>query len=441
MPKKPAEQVINKGGYWTYRYRDQQGGQHTLRFGNVNKVSKAQADAELQRHLATAQDSPQTVNFGSLAVEEVCQLFVRDAESIYVREDGSQTGEARNLVDGLQPLIKLMGKLPAIYMRPRHLKEFCDFQAKAKVSRPVINKRLGYIRRMLAWAKNEELLPPVKAPGDNVAIGAFDACRDFPAMRKGRPAWSGGTIPRETVPVTSVPDETVKQTLAFLPTTVQKMIELQLLTSMRPSEICWLTMAEVDTTTEPWLYQPTRHKTKHRGKEKRIYLGPKAREVLKRYRMRNAKSFVFRPADAKAEAGEFDLRGGGDRFTTRSYRDAIWRACDRAFPAPDEIRGAFLELRRLRAKIKTALAAGKPEPLTILKRGRERARKEADWVWGHRWSPNQLRHSGLSEIVNRELARATERATAVAGHSSQRTTRRYLDTRDELAAAVMEQAG
>jgi hypothetical protein len=439
--KKPLQQVVNKGGYWTYRFRDEGGGEHTLRFGNVNKVLKAQADAELQRHLAAAGDSAQTPTSGFLAIEEVCQLFIHDAEGIYRRHDGTATGEALNLVHGLQPLVRILGKLACVYLRPRHLKEFCDSQAKAKVSRSVINKRLGYIRRMLAWAKNEELLPPVKAPGDSVPIGAFDACRDFPMMRQGRPARSGGTIPRETVPIRSVPDETVQQTIPFLTPTVRTMIALQQLASMRPSEVCWLKMAEVDTTQEPWLYMPSRHKTKHRGKERRIYFGPKAREILKPYRLRVAGSFVFRPADAKAEAGDFDIRAGGDRFNTRSYRDAIWRACDRAFPAPAELRGAFLELRRLRAKLKLAAKNGEPVPFTILKPFRERAKAESDWLWQHRWSPNQLRHSGLTEIVQRELAAATERARVVAGHGSQKTTRAYIDPSDELAAAVMEQAG
>jgi integrase len=167
------------------------------------------------------------------------------------------------------------------------------------------------------------------------------------------------------------------QTLAFLPDTVQKMIQLQQLTSMRPAEVCALRMAEVDIDRTPWLYEPTQHKTKHRGKNRRIYFGPKARELLKPYLLRRD-SFVFRPIDARGEGSAFDLRAGGDRYTTRTYRDSIWRACDRAFPAPESIRGAFLELKRFRAKQVAATARGK-EPEELSKDLVGRAKDESDW--------------------------------------------------------------
>lgn len=365
---------------------------------------------------------------------------MRVCEGMYVREDGTQTGEATNILHGLQPLIRLYGKMPAGQMRPRHLWGFCEAQAKAKVSRSVINKRIQHIKRMLEWAKNEELIPPVQSETEQVPIGAHDACRDFSLLKKGRPVRGSGTVPREAEPVEAVAEETVNQTKACLPPTIATMIDLQLAASMRPAEVCGLKMSMVDIQRTPWLYEPRQHKTAHHKKRRRIYFGPKARVLLTPYLLRDRETFVFRPVDAVAEAGDMDIRGTALSFTTRTYRDAIWKACDRAFPAPEDIRGAFLALKRAKAKAIARKAAGKPAKApekSLVKR----AAAEAAWRSSHRWSPNQLRHSGLSEIVEREMAAAKDRARAVAGHGSAQTTETYLSISDELAAAVMEQAG
>jgi integrase len=420
-----------------FRYRDEAGVQHTLSFGSVDKVPRAVAQAELYQKLQTTADPgrEKTPNSALVSVKEACRQYLEWANTVYRDEDGRQTGEASNLLHGLQPLVDLFPHLAAASLRPRHIKEFCEAQAKAKVSRGVINKRIGYIKRMLTWAKNEEIIPPVRAPGDLVPVGAFDACRDFPLLRQGRPVRTGGTVAREAKAVRVVPDETVNQTLPFLAETVKKMIELQQLTSMRPAEVCKLRMADVQIDRTPWLFEPARHKTRRHGKVRRIYFGPKARELLKPYLLRRD-TFVFRPKDARADRPDLDLRGGQERYTTRTYRDAIWRACDRAFPAPDEVRGAFFELKRYRAAQAKA-ETPEPPPEDLVKR----AKAEAAWWAAHRWSPNRLRHNGLSDIVDRELAKAKEKAQSVAGHSSAKTTEIYLSQNDELAAAVMEAAG
>lgn len=60
-------------------------------------------------------------------------------------------------------------------------------------------------------------------------------------------------------------------------------------------------------------------------------------------------------------------RPAGERYTPDSYRRAIQRACDKAFPAPEAVEGEDL----------------------------------AAWRAKHRWSPNQLRHSCATEVRKR----------------------------------------
>jgi integrase len=58
------------------------------------------------------------------------------------------------------------------------------------------------------------------------------------------------------------------------------MIQLQLLTGMRPGQVTVMRTGDLDRTSEIWSYVPQRHKTEHICKERRIYLGPKAQSIL-----------------------------------------------------------------------------------------------------------------------------------------------------------------
>ncbi len=82
-------------------------------------------------------------------------------------------------------------------------------------------------------------------------------------------------------------------------------------------------------------------------------------------------------------------RKPGERYDTPSYRQAIQRACDRAFPPPPD-----LDPDELRA-----------------------------WRKRHRWSPNQLRHRRSTTVGERYGLQA---AQVLLGHRSVRTTENYV---------------
>ena len=78
-------------------------------------------------------------------------------------------------------------------------------------------------------------------------------------------------------------------------------------------------------------------------------------------------------------------RSAGEQCKTHSYRRAIHRACDVAFPAPeplcrrdDESLGQWLDR------------------LTVMQKAELKK-----WHSEHRWSPNRLRHSAGTEIRKR----------------------------------------
>ena len=62
----------------------------------------------------------------------------------------------------------------------------------------------------------------------------------------------------------------VETTLPHLPPAVRAIVELQLLTGARPSEVCLMRPCDITLGTDGvWTYRPSRHKTEHQEKERR----------------------------------------------------------------------------------------------------------------------------------------------------------------------------
>jgi integrase len=107
-----------------------------------------------------------------------------------------------------------------------------------------------------------------------------------------------------------------------------------------------------------------------------------------------------RPSETKRRKAIAKL---GDRYDVISYRQAIHRACDRAFPAPEGTKGLDLE----------------------------------QWRSDHRWNPNQLRHSRATIVRDKY---SLDHVQSVLGHSHASMAEHYgklaLDKSVEVAAAL-----
>ena len=128
-------------------------------------------------------------------------------------------------------------------------------------------------------------------------------------------------------------------------TPVAALIELLRLTGSRPSELLYLRPCDVDTATQPWTVRPERHKTSYRGRERVIYLGPRAQAVIKPFLDRGLTTYMFSPREAVAERhaqapthrrpNQPDNPKKTDRsvqnhYTKDSFAVAIGRGCDAA---------------------------------------------------------------------------------------------------------------
>jgi hypothetical protein len=104
---------------------------------------------------------------------------------------------------------------------------------------------------------------------------------------------------RETSPVPPVADEVVDATLPHLPAIVADMVRAQRLLGCRPGKVCMMRPCDIDRTAEVWEYRPASHKTEHHGRQRVIFIGPKAQEILLPYLLRDAEDYCFAPADSE----------------------------------------------------------------------------------------------------------------------------------------------
>src|SRR5262249_33892800 len=150
----------------------------------------------------------------------------------------------------------------------------------------------------------------------------------------------------------------VERTLKFLSPTLQAMVQLQLLTGMRPGELLAMRPCDLTTTGAVWEYKPPSHKMKHYNKDRVVMIGPKAQEVLRPFLGLELTAPVFSPkrvmadravvrranrktplwpsvmADQARKRVTHSKRPWGDAYTVNSYRRAIYDACGKANPHP-----------------------------------------------------------------------------------------------------------
>ena len=119
----------------------------------------------------------------------------------------------------------------------------------------------------------------------------------------------GRTKAPEPEPVLPVEDTLVEATLPHLPEIVADMVRFQRLTGCRPGEVCQLRPMDLDRTGDVWTYRPGSHKTEHHGRERVIFIGPKAQAVIRPYLLRDATAYCFSPAESMQKMREARQRG------------------------------------------------------------------------------------------------------------------------------------
>ena len=198
-----------------------------------------------------------------LTVNELFLAYWRHAQSYY-RKDGKPTSEQGLIKLAVRHLVELYGRKPASAIGPLALKTVRQRMVDNDISLNVVNKYVGIIKRMFKWGSENELLAP----------GVYHGMQSVSNLRPGR------SMARETNPVTPVPEADIDGVLPYLSAPLQVMIQLQLLTGMRLGEATHLRSCDLDMTGQTWVYTPKSHKTQHHGRERIIYIGPRAHQAV-----------------------------------------------------------------------------------------------------------------------------------------------------------------
>ena len=138
-------------------------------------------------------------------------------------------------------------------------------ERRGGLNREYINGHTGIIKRMFRWAAAEELVPP----------GVHQALEALESIQKGR-----DSRVKESRRISPAPEGHVQAVLSVVSPQIRTMVELQLLTGMRPDEVTIARPCDIDRSGEVWLYVPEGHKMEYRDIEKVIPLGPRAQKTF-----------------------------------------------------------------------------------------------------------------------------------------------------------------
>ena len=340
---------------------------------------------------------------------------------------GRNRGSSYCIKDALRILKQLYDKSKACEFGPIALKACRQVMLERDWSRGYINRQVNRICHVFKWAASEQLLP----------AAIHEQLATVEGLRRGK------TTARETDRVLPVSMDQVEAAIAFMQPTVAAMVRFQLLTGCRPAEMCVLRPVDLDMKNpECWVYRPGsdqgeygQHKTAHHGHDRLILIGPRCQDVLRPFLGTRLDAYCFSPAlsetqrntkrreqrrtpmtpsQARRRPKQSRKRAPRDSYDVNTYRKAIARACEAAYPAPGD-------LAQREGESKKNWAAR----LTVQQKAELR-----EWQRNHSWAPNQLRHTRATELRPHGL----DVAKTILGHTKIETTQIYAEK--DLAAAM-----
>jgi integrase len=423
----PHQQSGRARAVWT----DQTGTrQFRMLPGAFDSPESRTAFAALLLELQAAPHQVQTPEPGGRTMAELLLAYLEHAERHYRTPNGQHTSEIDEVRVVIRALRELYADKPVTEFGPLCVRAARQKWINDGRSRSECNRRVAMIKRVFKWAVSEELAPPA----------VYQAVATVAGLQKGR------TEAREKEPVGPVDDAVVDATLPFLGRHVRGLVEFQRLTGGRPGEACSVRRCDIDTGGANWLYKPPHHKTAHRGKSRTITIGPKAQALLRQFFTPDLTAYLFSPRRAVEERlAERSARRKTPRYPSHMARNsakrvtnprrplrekydrgsnglAIDRACDWAFPLPDDL-----------AQREGETHARWWARLTPAEWDEAKA-----WRKAHHWHPNQLRHSFATRV---RKDHGLEAAQVLLGHSRADVTQVYAERDDQLAARVAAKIG
>lgn len=317
-----------------------------------------------------------------ISIAELCDRYLQHCKVYYRPKNGEPSSTLCDVRLVIDLMLSLYGESTAVSFGPNALRAVRKVWIDRNNSITTINARVGTIRRMFKWGVSHELLP----------VEAYQALTTLPGLRRGR---GQGKDPVKRVPARL---EDVEATLTHLPRVLQAAIRVQLYTGARPSEVLKLKRGDIDTQGDVWVALVRDHKTSLKGKERRLFFGPRAQNVLRPFLLRSDGEYLFCPKEAEKER-----HGRAEGPGRRPWQKPNPKKTDRTI-------GEFYDAHAFRRAI---------------------ARVCDEHGIPH-WTPYQLRHLAATTI---EATSDLQTASAVLGHSGLDITQVYVHRDNRTAAA------
>ncbi|MBI1901756.1 MAG: hypothetical protein HYS13_11680 [Planctomycetia bacterium] len=202
------------------------------RFGSA--AARAEYDRVVSEWLAAGRCLPRAD--APLTVNKLCIAYLQYAIADYRRPDGGPAPHVESIRHAIGPLRKAYGRRPAAEFDSLALLAVRDAMVDAGLCRSTINKRIGIVKALFKWGVSRTL----------VAGEAWRTLDTVTGLRKGRCA---APEPKAVRPVAQA---WIDLTLPHLPPGPAAMVSLQLLTGMRPGEVCAMRCGAIDTSGKVW---------------------------------------------------------------------------------------------------------------------------------------------------------------------------------------------
>jgi integrase len=202
-----------------------------------------------------------------------------ELRALYLEKNGDlDKRDAYNLYRAFEVLLEKFPNIGTDALDGDCLETFQKHLASKGYAWGYCQKLVQFIRAVFYWGARKKLVS---------AALAYEL-KLVPPLKHGT---TRGSINRQDVPRADV-----EKALPFFPLVIADMVRLQLLTGMRPSEVCGMTPGEINKTlfADRWLYEPAKHKNAWRGKKRTILLGQAAKDIIER----NNGSDVHKPVFA-----------------------------------------------------------------------------------------------------------------------------------------------
>ena len=202
------------------------------------------------RYLGRSKADAERVKIRILAAEASCEMIglenrgpvlVVDLVAAFLNSHQDSSSLTNYRLAG-RYLAETFAITPVSEFGPNSLRAVREKIVASGVSRQYINKLVGVIRSIFNWGVSHEMVSAETAG----------------SLKYVRAIGQRHSISPESPQVTPVNESDVAATLPFLSPTVAAMVQLQLITGMRPSEVCELRLSEIDRSASTWTYTKSR---------------------------------------------------------------------------------------------------------------------------------------------------------------------------------------